>query len=110
MIKSYDYGLIRRRCIMITNNLLLKLKDRSPENITKARDELLSMKGKIAELVDLKVVVNIRSGASSYDILLIAQFASMADFEAYLAHPVHVEVSKYIASVLENSAAVCYES
>ncbi|QDR79526.1 Dabb family protein [Sporomusa termitida] len=95
---------------MIINNLLLKLKDRSPENITKSRGVLLSMQGKIEELVDLKVEVNVRPGASAYDILLIAKYESMADFEAYLVHPVHVEVGKYIANVLESSAAVCYES
>jgi hypothetical protein len=32
---------------MIINNLLLKLKDRSSENIEKARDVLLSMQGKL---------------------------------------------------------------
>jgi Stress responsive A/B Barrel Domain. len=95
---------------MITNNLLLKLRERNPENVQKTRDVLLSMKGKIEELADLKVEINIRSGAANYDLLLIAQFASMANFESYLVHPVHIEVSKYIASVLENSAAVCYES
>ncbi len=95
---------------MITNNLLLKLKDRSSENIGKARAVLLSMQGKIEFLCDLKVEVNVRSGASSYDILLIAQYASLEDLDAYLVHPVHVEVAKYIASVLETSAVVCYES
>lgn len=94
---------------MVINNLLLKLKERSPENIGKARDVLLNMKGKIGELKDLKVEVNIRPGASSYDILMIATFSSMRDLEAYLVHPIHIEVSKYIASVLENSASVCYE-
>lgn len=94
---------------MVINNLLLKLKDRSPENIAKARDVLISMKGKIEELIDLKVEVNIRSGASSYDILLIAKYRSMKDLEAYLVHPFHIEVGKYIAHVLEDSAAVCYE-
>lgn len=94
---------------MIINNLLLKLKDRSPENIEKARNMLLSMKGKIENLVDLKVEVNIRSGPSSYDILLIAEFVSLESFEGYLVHPVHVQVGQYIAGVLENSASVCYE-
>lgn len=28
---------------------------------------------------------------------------------AYLVHPVHVEVSKYILRVMETGAAVCYE-
>lgn len=95
---------------MITNNQLIKLKDRSSENIMKARNVLLGMQGKIEFLRDLKVEVDIRHGASSYDILVIAQYDSMKDLEAYIVHPVHVEVSKYIASVLDTSAVVCYES
>ena len=95
---------------MITNNLLLKLKERNSENMAKARDVLLSMKGKIEFLRDLKVELDIRHGESSYDIVLIAQFASMEDFDAYLVHPAHLEVGKYIAGVLESAAAVCYES
>ncbi len=34
----------------------------------------------------------------------------MEDFDAYLIHPVHIGVSKYIVGVLETRAAVCYES
>ncbi|MDF2569742.1 MAG: Stress responsive alpha-beta barrel protein [Sporomusa sp.] len=95
---------------MITNNLLLKLKQRDNKNIAKAKDILLSMQGSIETLRSVKVEVDIRHTASSYDIILITEFASMEDFEAYLVHPVHVEVSKYIASVLETGASVCYES
>lgn len=95
---------------MITNTQLLKLKDRSSENIAKTRNVLLSMQGKIEVLRDLKVEVNIRQGASSYDLLMTAQYESLKDLEAYIAHPVHVEVAKYIAGVLETSAVVCYES
>lgn len=95
---------------MITNNLLLKLKNRDSENIAKARDVLLSMRGKIEFLRDLKVEVNIRHGESYYDLILIADYASMEDFDAYLVHPAHLEVAKYIGSVLETSASVCYES
>lgn len=95
---------------MIINNLLLKLKDRSSESIAKTRAVLLSMQGKIEPLRDLQVKVNIRDTESSYDILLIAQFASMQDLNAYLVHPVHVEVSKHIAAVLEAAASVCYEA
>ena len=95
---------------MITNNQLLRLKDRSSENIAKAREVLLSMQGEIEFLRDLKVPMNIRDGASSYDLLMIAQYNTMEDLEAYIVHPVHVEIAKYIASVLETSAVVCYES
>ena len=34
----------------------------------------------------------------------------MEDFDAYLIHPVHIEVAQYIVGVLETGAAVCYES
>jgi hypothetical protein len=34
----------------------------------------------------------------------------MADMEAYLTDPVHVEVSRYIGGVIEAGASVCYES
>lgn len=95
---------------MVTNVMLLKLKERNSESIAKARDVLLSMQGKIEFLRDLKVEVDIRHGGSSYDIAVIAIYASLEDLNAYLVHPVHVEVAKYIGGVVETQAAVCYES
>lgn len=95
---------------MITNNLLIKLKESKIENITKTREVLMSMQGKIEFLRDIKVEVDVRQGQSSYDIMLITKFASMEDLNSYLAHPVHVEVSKYIVGVLETGASLCYES
>lgn len=95
---------------MIVNNLLLKLKERTNENIAKAGELLLSMKGKIEVLRDLQVEVDIRHGGQSYDLILITKFDSMEDLDTYLIHPVHVKVSKYIGSVLDTGASVCYES
>lgn len=95
---------------MVTNTLLIKLKERDGNNIEKAKAVLLSMKGQINVLRGIQVETDIRRGESSYDILLMTQFSSMEDLEAYLVHPVHQEVSKYIAGVLASGAAVCYES
>jgi len=94
---------------MITNNLLIKLKERNHENIEKTKSVLLSMEGKIEVLRGIQVEVNIRHEASSYDMMLITRYSSMEDLEAYLIHPVHVEVVKYIASVMETCASVCFE-
>lgn len=94
---------------MIINTLLIKLKERNNETIEKIKSVLLSMEGKIEVLLEIQVQVDIRRGNSSYDILLITHFSSMEDMEAYLINPVHVEVSKYIASVLESGASVCFE-
>jgi hypothetical protein len=95
---------------MITHNILIKLKDRNSESIGNVRDKLLSMKDKIESLRDLKVKVNIRQDGSSYDILQIAQYDSMEDLEAYIVHPVHIEVSRYMEDVIDSIAVVCYES
>jgi hypothetical protein len=94
---------------MIVNTLLIKLKERDITSIAKAKDVLLSMKGKIGMLRDIQVEANIRPGGLSYDLMLITRFDSMADLDAYLEHPVHVEVAKYIVSAWETGAAVCYE-
>jgi len=94
---------------MIKNTLLIKLKERNNETIEKTKSMLLSMGDKIEVLRGIQVQVDIRRGESSYDILLITHFSSMEDMEAYLINPVHVEVSKYIVSVLEAGASVCFE-
>lgn len=95
---------------MVTNNLLIKLKERDKENIQKVKDALLSMKGKIDVLHSIQVEANIRQGAGSYDILLMTHFFSLEDMETYLIHPLHVEIAKYIVEVMDSSASVCYES
>lgn len=93
---------------MIINNVLLRLNEGNNENIEKVRDFLLSMRGKIEFLLDIKVEVDIRQG--EYDIMFITKFNSMEDFNNYLVHPIHLEVGKYIASVLKAQASLCYES
>ncbi|MFF2909808.1 Dabb family protein [Paenibacillus sp. NPDC057934] len=95
---------------MIINNMMIRLKDRSPENIAKTREVLLSMRGQIETLRDLKVDIDIRHEQSSYDLMFVTQYDSKGDFDAYIAHPVHVEVSQYIGSVMDTGASVCYES
>lgn len=95
---------------MVINNLLLKLKERDNESILKAKNALFSLKGKIEVLLDLQVEVNIRHVESSYDIILITKFACMKDLDVYLVHPAHIEVAKYIGSVVDTQAAVCYEA
>ncbi|GGA24243.1 Dabb family protein [Paenibacillus physcomitrellae] len=94
---------------MIINHLLLKLKDRSPEQIEHTRSVLLGMKGKIDVLIDIQAEANVRPGPSAHDLILITKFESMADMEKYLAHPVHLDVARFIGSVLDTQASVCCE-
>jgi hypothetical protein len=89
--------------------MLLKLKKRDSASITKANEVLSSMRGKIEFLQDISVNTNIRLGPTSYDISVTAKYKTMDDFNSYLTHPVHVEVSKYIGGVVDAVASVCYE-
>jgi hypothetical protein len=94
---------------MIINNLMLKLKDRSDESISKVKDEFLSMMGNIESLQDVTVELNIRKVESNFDILLITKFETMEDCESYIVHPFHLNVLDNIGSNVEASAVVCYE-
>jgi len=95
---------------MITHVVLFKLKDRSPQSIEKARNLLVDMKGKISQLRNLEVGIDVLHSERSYDIALITKFDSMDGLAAYQAHPVHVKVSEYIMSVKESSVVVDFES
>ena len=94
---------------MVINNVMLKLKNRDVSSIQKIKDALLSMKGKIDVLKDIQVETNIRSGMVSYDLIFFAKFASLEDMDAYIKNPIHQEIGKFIAGMMESQASVCYE-
>ncbi|MFC3803662.1 Dabb family protein [Cohnella sp. GCM10012308] len=92
---------------MIVNHLMLKLKERSPAHINHVRTTLLGMKGNIDTLLDVQAEVNVRPDPSGYDLILITKFASLEDMDAYLAHPYHQDIAKFIGTVLDTQASVC---
>lgn len=95
---------------LIIHNVFFKLKDRSQESIARTRDVLLSMKDKIDYVQDLRVEADILHASLSYDLALIATFSSMEDLQAYVDHPAHIEVSKYIETATKTAAALCYQT
>jgi hypothetical protein len=94
---------------MVVNNLLIKLKVRDKESIEKAKNTLLSMKGRIPVLLDIQVKTDVKGVDAAYSLMLITKFNSTADLKTYLDHPVHLEVAGYITGVMEHGASLCYE-
>lgn len=92
---------------MITHIVLFKLIDR--RNAQKARDILLGMKGMIPQLRHIEAGIDVLHSERSYDLVLVTKFDSMEELKAYQAHPVHIEVLKYMTSVRESSITVDYE-
>lgn len=93
---------------MISHIVLFKLIERS--NAQKAMDVLLGMKGKIPQLRHLEIGVDVLHSERSYDLALLTKFDSMEEMKTYQAHPVHVDILKYMTSVRESSVTVDYES
>ena len=94
---------------MITHIVFFKLKDRSPENIDKAKEVLASLAGKIPQLRHFEVGVDILRTDRSFDLALVAKFDNLEDLNAYQIHHLHQQVVKYMMSVRESAVAVDYE-
>lgn len=95
---------------MITHIVLFKLKEKNKENMEKAKDVLMSMKGKIAELQHNEVGTDVVRSERSFDIALVTKFNNLEDLNSYQINPIHVEVSQYMISIREVSVTVDYES
>lgn len=95
---------------MITHVVCFKLKDRSKESAERTKQVFLDMKGKIPQLLELEVGVDVLRSERSYDVVLISKFASLDDLQAYQVHPVHQEVIAYMREAGDVSVSVDYES
>ena len=95
---------------MVTHIIFVRMKEGTEETIDNMKEKLLGMKGKIECLKDLTVGVDFFHAEISYDLAMVAQFDSKEDLNAYLAHPAHIEVGKYIQAVKAEVVAVDYES
>ena len=80
------------------------------QKVQKTRDVLLSMQGKIEQLLHLEVGADVLHSERSYDIVLITKFHSLEDLDAYQIHPIHQEIVKHIKNVGDTSVAVDFES
>lgn len=95
---------------VITHVVCMKLKDKSPEVVSRICDGLNTLPDKIPQIRHFEVGANIIESARSYDIALISRFDSLDDLNIYATHPDHLEVLTYIRSVLEAAVAVDYQS
>lgn len=69
---------------MINHVVFFKLENKSAENIAKAKNILMSMDGKISELINIEVGIDIVHSAESYDIALVTSFDDIEGLEAYI--------------------------
>ena len=77
------------------------------ENINRVREALEALPDQMPGVVrNLQVGVNTLENADNYDIILIADFDSMASLEAYFKHPAHLVVAELVRKLREERAAI----
>ena len=100
---------------MIKHIVIWKLKDfgegaRKSENAQNIKVQLEGLKNKIKEVSSLEVGININDSASSYDVVLYSEFASLEDLKKYQNHPEHVKVGDFIIKVRLDRKVVDYQT
>jgi hypothetical protein len=95
---------------MFTHIVFFRMKEATDGTAQMVRDALLSLKGKVPQLRDIEVGIDVVHSERSYDLALVARFDSREDMEAYQVHPEHQKVVEYIRSVTTSSVAVDYVS
>ena len=93
---------------MIKHIVCFKLKD--GEDVNKAKEVLLSMKGNVPLIRDIEVGVDILHSERSYDLILSVVLDDMKALEDYQNDPYHVNVVKtHMHKVRSASVAIDFE-
>jgi hypothetical protein len=100
---------------MIKHIVMWKLREfpNRDEKLRTARSlrlKLLEMKKSIKQIKTIEVGINTeKASASNYDVILITQFVSIDDLQAYKVHPAHQELVEYLQTIRELRVAIDYE-
>ena len=94
---------------MITHVVMWRVKDPSQENLLQIKETLLSMQGKIPEMLSIKVGININSSEAAFDLVLINTFADRQALQIYQDHQEHVNVKSYLKNKTSDRAVVDFE-
>ncbi len=80
------------------------------ENVEITANMLNDLQGKIPQLLKSEVKINSDSAnPDNYDLILIADYNSWEDLNAYIVHPLHKAVGEFMKGVRESRACVDYE-
>jgi hypothetical protein len=71
--------------------------------------ELTAQPSLIPEILALQVGTNVAFPESNWDLVLIADYASLEDLEAYQVHPDHVAATRVIKPLVASRSGVDFE-
>lgn len=79
------------------------------ENCRKAKEMLEALPAKIPFIRRLEVGINAYPGAGNADLVLVTEFDSKADLDAYAVNPDHLKVGQFITKVRTSRVACDYD-
>lgn len=95
---------------MIKHIVCFKLNDASAESKAKAKETLMSMKGKVDTICEIEVGTDFLCSERSYDVILQVTLKSREALNIYQNDKYHCEVVKtYMHSHAKSSVAIDYE-
>ena len=92
---------------MIRHIVMWKFRPGTEAEQAKFLEGLRSLQGVVPQLKRSEVAVNV--GKGNYDAVLVSEFDSLEDLDAYKNDPRHKAVSALCKSIRENRVAVDYE-
>jgi hypothetical protein len=92
---------------MIKHIVIFKVNDKN--KIEEAKQQILSLKNKIPEIVDIEVFSDIGYDENASDFGLITTFENIDDLDIYAKHPDHLEVIKFIKTIATERRAIDYK-
>ena len=92
---------------MIRHVIMWKFREGEEENMHRFLNGLKALDGVIPQLKKSEVARNI--GKDNYDAVLVSEFETMDDLNAYKVDPRHVAVSDICKSIRADRVAVDYE-
>ncbi len=72
-------------------------------------ETLEQLPGKINQIRYYELGTNFATSESAYDVVLISEFDSVEDLNAYRSHPEHVSAVEKIKHLIQKTAVVDYE-
>ncbi|MBR5782697.1 MAG: Dabb family protein [Clostridia bacterium] len=95
---------------MIRHIVMFKFKEENKaENVAHTKAMLDALPAKIPQILSSQTYTDCAVKADNFDLILISDFASHEDLEAYIVHPDHKAVGAFMTPVRESRACVDIE-
>ena len=93
---------------MIKHIVMWKLKN--PGDAARFKAKLDSCKGLVPGMREFEAAVRTEAFEANVDVVLVSAFDDKAALQAYLEHPVHVEVSSVLGTLRESRTVLDFET